>query len=338
MPRRTRIDLQDVAAWDNLEAALWAAARGKCARPDVAAFLAGAPRELARIQMALLAGRMPEGWFRSFAIRDPKPRIIHAAPFPDRVAHHALIRLLEPRLEQALVPTSFACRPGLGVHAAIRHAQSCCRRWPWYLKLDVEHYFPNLPHDRLLALLARRFKGSVMDLIRCLVADYHAEPGRGLPIGALTSQHFANQYLGEADRFALSRPECRGHVRYMDDIVLWCDSRADGMALHRAVTEFVTEALGLRLKPPCLMPVSAGLGYCGMRIYPGVVKLGLRRRRAWRGRRRHWEGLWRQGEIDEGELQQAYASLHAMTLPADSLGWRQTQLLRHPAPDREVSP
>jgi hypothetical protein len=89
MPKRQRIDLADVAAWPNLEAALWQAARGKRSRPDVAAFLADAPARLAQVQAALLAGRLPDGRLRSFAIRDPKLRTIHAAPFADRVAHHA---------------------------------------------------------------------------------------------------------------------------------------------------------------------------------------------------------------------------------------------------------
>jgi RNA-directed DNA polymerase len=331
MPRRMRVELAGVAAWPNLEAALWAAARGKRARCDVAAFLAAAPAELGRVREALLAGRLPVGGFRRFAIRDPKPRLIHAAPFADRVARHALMRLLEPRLEQALVPTTFACRPGLGVHAALHHAQACARRWPWYLKLDVEHYFPNLPHGPLLALLARRFKGSVLGLIAHVLASHEESHGRGLPIGSLTSQHFANQYLGEADRFALARPECRAHARYMDDMVLWCDSPADGRGLYRAVADYAAGDLGLRLKPPCLMPSAAGLGFCGMRIFPGTMKLGARRRR-------YWETRWRRGEIGDAELQRAYASLHSMTLPAQSLVWRRRQLARHPAPGMEVSP
>ncbi len=338
MPRRTRIELADVAAWPNLEAALWAAARGKRARPDVAAFLAEAPQELTRLRAALLDGRLVDGRLRRFSIHDPKPRIIHAASFPDRVAHHALVRLLEPRLEQALVPTSFACRPGLGVHAAVAHAQACARRWPWYLKMDVEHYFPNVPHDRLRALLARRFKGSVLTLIRQVLAGHEAAPGRGLPIGSLTSQHFANQYLGEADRHALAQKACRAHVRYMDDMVLWCGSKAEARALYAEMTAFVEVELGLRLKAPCLMPSSAGLSLCGLRIYPGTIKLGLRRRRSWRERRRFWEQRYRSGEIGEAELQRAYASLESMTLPAQGRGFRRAQLARDPAPGMERAP
>jgi hypothetical protein len=147
-----------------------------------------------------------------------------------------------------------------------------------------------------------------------------------------TSQHFANQYLGEADRFALARPECRAHARYMDDLILWCDSRAAGRALHRALVDFLGERLGLHLKPPCLLPSSAGLGFCGMRVYPGTVKLGHRRRRAWSRGRRRWEGRWQRGEIGAAALQRAYASLWSVTLPADSLGLRRAELARRPPP------
>lgn len=332
MPRRLRIDLCDIAAWGNLEAALWAAARGKRSRPDVAAFLADAERNLARVGDALLAGRLPDGGCDRFRIHDPKPRIIHAAPFPDRVAQHALMRLMEPVLERALVPTSFACRPGLGVHAALAHAQACARRWPWTLKLDVRHYFPAIPHERLLALLERRIKGSALVLVRHIVEAHGDTPGHGLPIGALTSQHFANQYLGEADRHALALGACRGHLRYMDDIVLWCEDRAAGRALHREMAAFCSERLGLELKPPVLTPSTAGLGLCGMRVYPGTIKLGRRRRRAFRERRRHWEACWRRGEIDDAGLQRAYASLTAMTLPADAREFRRRELARRPAP------
>ena len=98
---------------------------------------------------------------------------------------------------------------------------------------------------------------------------------------------------------------------------------------------FCAEELDLRLKPPCLMPSRAGLGFCGMRVYPGTIKLGRRRQRRWRQRRAYWEELWWRGEIGEAELQRACASLHSMTLPADARGWRRKELQRRPAPGME---
>ena len=132
---------------------------------------------------AALAGRLPDGRLLSFTIRDPKLRTIHAAPFADRVAHHAIVRLMEPRLERALVPTSFACRPGRGVHAAIAHARVLMRAHPsgWSLQLDALHCLPSIGHAALLALLARRFKGGVLGLLQQLLAGYASAPGRGLP-------------------------------------------------------------------------------------------------------------------------------------------------------------
>jgi RNA-directed DNA polymerase len=326
MPHRQRIELADVAAWPNLQAALWAAARGKKSRPDVLAFLLDAPTQLALVQQAVLAGRVPDGRLREFAIQDPKPRLIHAAPFADRVAHHALVRLMEDRLEQALVPTSFACRPGRGVHAALRHAQALMLRHAagWAVKLDVWHCFPQLPHAQVLALLARRFKGSALQLVAHIVQGHESLPGTGLglPIGSLTSQHFANQYLGEIDRFALARPECLGHARYMDDVLLWCADRTSAQALCDAVVAFCIATLGLRLKAPQIVPVCAGLAFCGMRLGPRGLRPGQRRLRAWASR---WRAL--QMDVQAGALTPAQAQrradvLRALCLPARPLAWQ----------------
>lgn len=328
MPQRDRIDLADVAAPPNLAAALWAAARGKRSRPDVAAYLADAPQQLDRLHQALLQARLPDGRLHRFAIGDPKPRIIHAAPFADRVAHHALARLMAPRLERALVPTSFACRPGLGVHAALLHAQALIARWPlaWTLKLDVEHCFPNIDHARLLALLQRRFKGSALGLVAAVVQGHASAPGRGLPIGSLTSQHFANQYLGELDRAALARPECQAHLRYMDDLVLWCPSLAAARDLHAHLDSFTTEVLALKLKPPVIQRADRGLALCGMRLGPRGIRLGLRRQRAWRAQCR--AALWRfdQGLDDEPAHQRVCDQLRALALPARPVRWQQAVL------------
>ena len=332
MPQRERIDLGDVAAWPNLEAALWQAARGKRARPDVAAFLADAQPGLNRLRAALLDGRLPDGSLRRFAIRDPKPRIIHAAPFIDRIAHHALVRLMESRLERALLPTSFACRPGRGVHAALQHAQALIRQRPtaWTLKLDVEHFFPNIEHARLLALLQRRFKGSAMRLVEAVVHGHASAPGRRLPIGSLTSQHFANQYLGELDRAALARPECLAHLRYMDDVVLWCPSLDTARALHEYLAGFASHILALKLKPPAIQRCDRGLALCGMRLGPRGIRLGLRRQRSWR---QHWRAArerWLSGIDDDNAHQRACDMLRALAMPAEAARWQRGVIARWP--------
>ena len=244
----------------------------------------------------------------------------------------ALVRLMEPRLERALVPTSFACRPGRGVHAALLHAQANMQRTPmgWTLKLDVEHCFPNIDHARLLALLHRRFKGSAMRLIETIVHAHATAPGRGLPIGSLTSQHFANQFLGELDRAALVQSECLAHVRYMDDVVLWCTSLAGARALHVYLAQFACDVLGLRLKPPIIQRCDKGLALCGMRLGPRGIRLGVRRQQTWR---RYWyvaRQRWQQGPDDDRAHQRACDTLRAMALPAKAARWQWSVLARKP--------
>ena len=190
--KRTHIDLIDIAAYDNLAQAAYRAARGKRARPDVRQFFSRFDHHMRRLQQAILAGHMPYGRFKAFTIRDPKPRLIHAACFEDRIFHHAVMYWAGPVLDRALTSTTYACREGMGNHAAVRQVQHHLRRYPWYVKIDIRHYFDTIDHQRLYQRLLRRFKGhDFLALLRRIIASYHVTPGKGLPIGSLTSQHFA---------------------------------------------------------------------------------------------------------------------------------------------------
>lgn len=157
--KRTRIDLQEIAAWPNLAEAAYKAAKGKRNRQEVVKFFARFDASLAQLSADILAGKMPKGIFRAFTIHDPKKRTIHAACFTDRVFHHALINLVGPILDRGLTPATFACRVGKGQHAAASRVQHHLRRYPWYVKIDIQSYFHTIDHQLLLALLARRFKG-----------------------------------------------------------------------------------------------------------------------------------------------------------------------------------
>jgi RNA-directed DNA polymerase len=331
--RRQRIELADLAAWDNLLLATWKAARGKRTRPDVARFLAGLDGNLARLADAILTGQAPLNHYRSFHIHDPKRRLIHAACFEDRVLHHAILNLAEPVFERSLASTTHACRPGRGVLTAVAQAQFNLRRHPWYVQVDIDGYFPSIDHGHLRSLLARRFKGpGFLDLLGRIIDGHHASPGRGLPIGSLTSQHFANLYLDGADRFLLGHPAVRAQVRYMDDILWWCDDRATAKATLAEFHEHLREERGLALKPDMRLNRSGhGLRFCGRQILPGAVRLGLRQRRRYRALRERWETAWATGGIDDRQLQTAYDAVLAATLHADSRSWRRLDLQSHPS-------
>jgi RNA-directed DNA polymerase len=330
--KRTRIDLVDIASRHNLATALWKAARGKRDRPDVAAFLARADRHLDDLARAILDEGAPQGAFHTFWIRDPKRRLIHAAGFADRVLHHAMLNLAEDTFERTLVPTSYACRPGLGVHRAVLQVQRNLRRYPWFVKIDIDGYFPSIHHDVLLGLLARRFKGDGFLRLWSRVLDgHHHTPGCGLPIGSLTSQHGANLYLDGGDRMLLALNGVRAHVRYMDDILWWCDSPVSARASLDAMRVYLDDQRALRVKPTWQIGRSEqGVHYCGYRILPGAVLLSARKRRRYRQLRQKWERDFEEGRIGTLQLQAGYDAVHAITLGADSLAWRRSNLKRFP--------
>jgi len=326
--KRTRIELEDIAAYDNLALATWKAAQGKRKRPDVAAFLADLDSRLGRLAQDILGGAAPYSRYRSFHINDPKRRLIHAACFEDRVLHHAIMNLAEPVFERSLVPTTYACRPGKGVHCAVAQVQRNLRRFPWFVQVDVDGYFPAIDHACLGGLLARRFKGEAfMGLLWRIVDSYHARPGKGLPIGSLTSQHFANHYLDGSDRFLLNHPSVRAQVRYMDDTIWWCADKSAAKQVLGELRDWLADQRLLRLKPHVQINRSArGVTYCGFCVSPGTVRLTPRKKRRYRLLREQWEAAWLAGAIDSRQLQQAYAAVHAITLHTDSRSWRQRHL------------
>lgn len=188
-----------IADMDTLRLAFAKARRGKQDRQAVQAFAADLNGNLGRLCAELRAERVTLRGYRMFDIRDPKPRRIAAPAFADRVLHHAILHVLEPELERIAIFDSYACRTGKGTHRALARAQQHCRRHGWYLQLDVRKYFDSVDHDVLKRLLARRLKDPPLLKLLFAIVDSHATaPGKGLPIGSLTSQHLANFYLGRS--------------------------------------------------------------------------------------------------------------------------------------------
>jgi retron-type reverse transcriptase len=330
---RQQIELHDIAALHNLQLATYKAAQGKRSRPDVAKFIANLDAQLEQLNGDIIAECVPYGQYRSFVIHDPKQRLIHAACFEDRVLHHAIMNLAEPVFEKSLVATTYACRPGKGVHLAVLQVQRNVQRYPWFVQVDVSSYFPAIDHERLLLLLARRFKGAkFMALLQRIVESYQALPGKGLPIGSLTSQHFANYYLDSADRLLLAHPSVQAHVRYMDDIVWWCADKASAKRVLAEFADYLSTDCKLQLKAnPHLNRSALGLTYCGFRIFPGIIKLTIRKQRRYRLLRNRYETAWQADTISERALQSAYDSVLAVTRLAKSKVWRQRDLQLHPS-------
>lgn len=296
-----------VASPQNLAAALGRVMKGRGGNRNVMAFAARREEELAALRAELLSGAWRPGPYGQFRVTDPKPRTISCAPVRDRVAHHALCGVIAPLLERGFTEDCYACRTGMGTHRAAARARELVRRHGWTCKLDIRRYFDSVPHDRLLELLLPMFREKeVCRVIEVIVRQPvpGLPGGRGLPIGNLTSQWFANFYLSGLDHYAKEGVGAPGYIRYMDDFVLFADSKAEVWRLHDGVCGWVERERGLEIKGErtVVAPVSEGLAFLGLRIFPGGWRFQrarlLRTRRKFRLREREFEA----GEISGGRL------------------------------------
>jgi len=309
---------------ENLREAFKKASKGKWHRDSVRRFSANLDARIDEMHRQLLEERFPVGHFTCFKVFDPKERTIHAAAFPERVLHHAIMNVCEARFEQWLIDDTFACRLGKGRLAAIERAIDFAQRNHWFLKLDIRKYFENIDHEIMSCLLARLFKdASLRRLFGRIVACHASAPGRGLPIGSLTSQHFANAYLGILDRFVKETLRCRAYLRYMDDFVLWSTDKAQLLQWRDEIRSFLTKELRLELKHwSAPQRVERGMDYLGFRLFPQRCILSRKSRRRFVRKLRLCERLHRTGILGEQALQQRAGALVAFVENADSLAWR----------------
>ena len=213
MPRKEADLFDRIATFPALLEAAQRAAKGKRAKPGVAAFLAGLEPEVLRLERELRSGRYRPGRYTKIEIFDPKHRVVSAAPFRDRVVHHALCAVCEPIFERGFIHDSYANRLGKGTHRAVARYEAFRDRYRHVLRCDVYRYFPAIDHEilkrdlrrrvaceRTLALADRIIDGSnPQEPVHLLFPGDDLltplERRRGLPIGNLTSQFFANVYL-----------------------------------------------------------------------------------------------------------------------------------------------
>jgi RNA-directed DNA polymerase len=294
----------EIVSWDNIRLGYYKAARGKRTKHAVLAFRRDLDTNLATIRRTLLdPDHAGIGRYRFFTIHDPKERRICEAPFADRVLHHAIMNVLEPHFESFQIHDSYACRTGKGTDAALRRALHFARRYPWVAKCDIRHYFDSIDHGVLKTLLARRFKDArVLRLLSAIVDTYQTTSGRGVPIGNLTSQYFANHYLGYLDHCAKEELQIPGWIRYMDDMLIF-DTDKGRVASHaKAVSAYAADRLRLEMKPPVIVPAKQGVPFLGFLIRPGGVYLTRKKRRRAARRIHEYARNFQTGRWSESQL------------------------------------
>lgn len=299
-----------IVDWVNLLAAYQRAAKGKRGKQSAAAFEYQMADRLLQLQDELTSFTYQPGNYVSFTIHDPKQRRVSAAPFRDRVVHHALCHVIEPLFEARFIADSYANRVGKGTHAAIDRLQHFARQNRYVLRLDVVQHFPSIDHAILRAQLADVINDQavlwlcdrILESGEGVLADEYDMvyfPGddlfavnrpRGLPIGNLTSQFWSNVYLTPLDWFVTRDLQCPAYLRYVDDFALFSDSKRELYEWKRALIDFLA---GLRLTmhagPAQVIPVTHGIPWLGFVVYPthrrvkarNVVKFTRRLHRRW---------------------------------------------------------
>ena len=280
---------QEISSFENLYFAYRKARKGKRGKVPAAEFERRQEEELLALEEELRQQSYQPGAYDNFLIHEPKKRLISAAPFRDRVVHHALCRVIEPIWEKRFIHDSYANRVGKGTHRAIDRAQKFSRSYPYVLQCDIKQFFPSIDHAILHTELACLIKDDkiiwLCDKILESGEDVLSESydmvyfagdmlfsknrARGLPIGNLTSQFWANVYLNSFDHFVKRELGCKAYLRYVDDFLLFSESKAE---LHRWRKAIIQKMASLRLtiheEKAQVFPVKTGMPFLGFRIYP----------------------------------------------------------------------
>ncbi|MEM9814873.1 MAG: RNA-directed DNA polymerase [Cyanobacteria bacterium P01_D01_bin.6] len=341
-----------VIEFENLLLSARNAQLGKRYKASVLHFNYHRETELLKLQAELTAKIYTPGGYTTFEIYDPKCRLISAAPYRDRVVHHALCNIIQPIFERTFIGDSYANRLGYGTHRALRRFIHFIRTSDDVLQCDIQKYFPSIDHAMLKAIIRRKIKcpdtlwliDRIIDHSNEQMPVYELFPGddlltglqrrRGLPIGNLTSQFFANVYLNGFDHWVKEQLKVKKYVRYVDDFALFSGDRG-WLAEARHALEAYLDGLRLKVHPvkSQLFATRHGANFLGFRVIPvgqgdsKDVRIRVRRENLRRARRRlqQLQTDYANGKIGFQELNQSMQSWLAHLDHGDT--WRLRQRL-----------
>jgi retron-type reverse transcriptase len=332
-----------IAGFAPLLAAYRRAVKGKRRKPGAAAFAANLEGELLRLERQLRDGSWRPGRYVEIQLRDPKPRLVSAAPFRDRVVHHALCAVVEPIWDHGFIAHSYANRAGKGTHRAIAHYERLRDRHAHVLRCDLFRFFPAIDHAILKVDFRRRvvcprtlwLMDEILDGSNPQEPVHLHYPGddllapltrrRGLPIGNLTSQFFANVHLDGLDHFCtevLRAP----YLRYVDDFALFHD---DPAVLEdwrgRLAIWLGRRRLSLHPRKTRIQPSAEPAEFLGLVLAPSGRRLPEANVRRFRNRLRGLRDRWRTGTVTEAEVDRRVGAWIAHAAHADT--WRLRQAI-----------
>ena len=328
--------------WSNLLLAARKAQKGKRFRDNVLAFNYNLEPELFKLQSELAKKTYHPGAYRSFRIYDPKPRLISAAPYRDRVVHHALCNIIVPLIEKSFITDTYANRVGYGTHRALKRFIQFARSSRYILQCDIRKYFPSIDHEILKEIIRRKIKcQDTLWLIELIIDSSNPQepvveyfPGddlltpllrrRGLPIGNLTSQFMANWYLNNFDHFIKEKLRVKKYLRYVDDFSLFGDDW-DFLTQARYAIEAHLTTLRLIIHPikSQLFETRHGANFVGFRVLPDRVRVRNDNLRRARRRLKQLQADYARGFVSFSSLLQRLKSWDAHLKHGDTYRLRE---------------
>jgi retron-type reverse transcriptase len=269
---------------ENIRAAFYDARSGKSKKPSVRRCEERLDEACSEIREMLVNKTYRTSPYRTMIIHEPKTRLIFNLPFfPDRIIHHALMRVVQPIWERLFISDSYACIRGKGLHSGSRKTMEYVRKYKYCLKLDISKFYPSVDHDILFRIIQRKIKcPDTLRLFREIV--YSVPDGKNVPIGNYTSQWMGNLYLNELDQYLKREHGIKAYIRYCDDFCLFHDDKKYLGYMAEIIRSFLTEHLKLTLSKCDLFPVSRGVDFLGYRHFHDHIL--LRKSTAVRIRRR----------------------------------------------------
>jgi len=301
-----------IIAKENLYRSAYMASKGRRYRDTTADFNFCLEEEIGRLHNELSTKSYRHGEYRLFTIYDPKERSIAAAPFRDRVVHHAVHDVIEPVIDKTFIYDSYACRKGKGSHKAIDRACGFLQVCAFCLHGDIRKYFYSINHDILKEVLRIRVEDrdllwlldEIIDSAKQLAISDLQFLKTGLPIGNLTSQFFANLYLNELDYFVKFDLRIVYYLRYMDDFLIFGNDKKALFEDKEKIRNFLKNGLGLELHEgkSQVYKTRNGIKFLGFRIFKDYRRLAADNVKRFRKRIKKFACLFENAKMDATEV------------------------------------
>ena len=257
--------------------------RGKNKKLDIQKFEFNLEKNILNLHFSLRRKTYTNEPYVPFYVYDPKRRHIHKAQVQDRVVHQAIFRQLYGVYDQSFIYDSYACRFNKGTHAGVMQLESFLRKETknythnvWILKCDIAKFFDSINHRILEDILFTKIKCSETQwLIKNIIRSFEKEKGKGLPLGNVTSQLFANVYMNVFDQFMKHKIKAKHYIRYCDDFIIISDGREFLESIIPKIVLFLEIQLALKLHPKKveIRKVSQGVDFLGYIVLPHYIVL-----------------------------------------------------------------